>query len=177
MDKMKSNIEFFFWYLSFSSIIIFRRVLYIFKRDINEGFIKIEIDETFNKSLIKIDYFFEDLLYLELPKVGKHLKNGIIYLQTENLEFPYYFNLKTASKKEKYKIEFSPEHQLNMDSIKVQNLKKIQIETKKPSIKLKERSKIAFNKISSVELKKITINKKSIKLKHSIFNKNDYYEK
>ena len=110
--------------------------------------------------MIKIEYFFEDLLYLELPKVGKHLKNGIIYLQTENLEFPYYFTLKTASKKEKYKIEFSPENQLNMNSIKVQNLKKIQIETKKPSIKLKERSKIAFNKISSVELKKITINKK-----------------
>ena len=111
--------------------------------------------------MIKIEYFFEDLLYLELPKVGKHLKNGIIYLQTENLEFPYYFTLKTASKKEKYKIEFSPEHQLNMNSIKVQNLKKIQIETKKPSIKLKERSQLAFTKISSMELKKITINKKT----------------
>ena len=64
-----------------------------------------------------------------------------------------------------------------MNSIKVQNLKKIQIETKKPSIKLKERSQLAFTKISSMELKKITINKKTIKLKHSIFNKNDYYEK
>lgn len=173
----KNSIEKFLFYLNFIRIIIYRKVFFFFKKIKSNGYINIEVDETFNHSLIKIEYFFEDLLYLELPKVGKHLKNGIIYLQTENLEFPYYFNLKTASKKEKYKIEFSPEHQLNMDSIKVQNLKKIQIETKKPSIKLKERSKIAFNKISSVELKKITINKKSIKLKHSIFNKNDYYEK
>ena len=49
-----------------------------------------------------------------------------------------------------------------MNSIKVQNLKKIQIETKKPSIKLKERSQLAFTKISSMELKKITINKNMV---------------
>ena len=173
----KNSIEKFLFYLNFIRIIIFRKVFFFFKKIKSKGYINIEVDETFNHSLIRIEYFFEDLLYLELPKVGKHLKNGIIYLQTENLEFPYYFTLKTAGKKEKYKIEFSPENQLNMNSIKVQNLKKIQIETKKPSIKLKERSQLAFTKISSMELKKITINKKTIKLKHSIFNKNDYYEK
>lgn len=172
-----SIIRKFLEYLNFLRVIISRKILFLLKGRRSEGYIYIEVDETFNHSLIKIEYFFEDLLYVELPKVGKHLKNGIIYLQTENLEFPYYFTLKRASKKEKYKIEFSPENQLNMDSIKVQNLKKIQIETKKNSIKLREKSQLAFNKISSMELKKITINKKSIKLKHSIFNKNDYYEK
>lgn len=165
------------WQLNFLRTLIYRRIFYLFKKSKLDGFINIEIDPTFNHSLIKIEYFFEDLLYLDLPKVGKHFQNGIIYLQTENLAFPYYFILKTTSKKEKYKIEFSPEHQLNMDSIKILDIKKIQIETKKQSIKLKEKSQLAFTKISSVDMKKITINERSIKLKHSIFNKNDYYEK
>lgn len=173
----KNSIEKFLFYLNFIRIIIFRKILFFFKKIKSKGYINIEVDETFNHSLIKIEYFFEDLLYVELPKVGKHFQNGTIYLQTQNIAFPYYFIIKTTSKKEKYKIEFSPENQLNMDSIKILNLKKIQIETKKPSIKLKEKSQLALTKISSVDLKKITIKEKSIKLNHSIFNKNDYYEK
>lgn len=168
----------------FIYIIIFWRYISIplFKnRLIHNDFLNIQFDPNIKNSFLEIEFYFADLIFLQIPKLGKKIYNGKLLLNASNLEFPLKIKLRTYRgveeiiieqneapiiiKKEKFLIDSLENIQsnsisINFDQLNLQNLKIAKAKTTKERILIK-----------NVEVKDIL---KNIQISKSIFNKTDY---
>ena len=174
---MKNNIiKKLLHFLRFWRIILIRLVQFTFQKRKHKSFINIEKDEHFENSLLRIDYHFDQLLWINFPGIEKKIHNGTVYLQSENITFPYQIEVKTYSRNEKISIDFNPKNKLESEKFAIKNLKNsvFQINHHYFNFKLKKEKSLFINKPIKVNFEEIAIQKEAIKLQHSTFNKNYY---
>lgn len=155
-------------YLYFIVIINFRRLKYFFKKGNKNSYIKIEKDENFQNSIIRIDYYFEKLLWLDFPKIGKIFENGTLCIDTEKITFPYTFKVNTFSNSYKYIIEFNPNNSLNTRKIVIKKHKILKTHKQQKQLFVKNKI-IINNKIVNFNLGQLAIKNMQLKIKHSDF--------
>ena len=81
----KNSIEKFLFYLNFIRIIIFRKVFFFFKKIKSKGYINIEVDETFNHSLIRIEYF-----QYQHPYIFVFYLQSLLFYQSQKHAFDHF---------------------------------------------------------------------------------------
>lgn len=90
------------------------------KRDDSEDFFIINKDFTFSNSLLKIDFYFSNLLWVHFPNVGKKYYNGSVSLNAERIEFPFVITVKLSKGIKKYVVEKNEDGlTLNSDNYKI----------------------------------------------------------
>lgn len=159
-------------------IVIGRRVRFRFeKSNEDDDFIKVCQDHSFKNSLIKIDFYFEQLLYIDFPQIGKKIHNGRIVLNSDRLNFPYDIEIVTYNKSFQCRIEMNnASNQLISESLSVQyfdsfdrifnkiyNFKMPQLAITKPNLFDWDTANIEF-----VEKNKF------LKINHKTFKKQEY---
>lgn len=63
-------------------------------------------DNTFSNSLIQIEYYFDNLIWINFPQVGKKLNNGNISLNSDRMIFPYEITVCTKGGIKKFIIPY-----------------------------------------------------------------------
>lgn len=102
---MKYNfIPFLVQFVRTNCISIYRRLFYKKRQNETEIF-NIFRDNTFSNSLIRIEYFFDTLIWIKFPKIGKKLYNGNITLNSDRMTFPYEITVKTKRGIKKYIVQ------------------------------------------------------------------------
>lgn len=61
------------------------------------GYCCIDYDDTFADSLLRINFFYPQLIYIAIPGIGKKLYNGTITLNASKVSFPLKIDIRTAS--------------------------------------------------------------------------------
>lgn len=102
---MKYNfIPFLVQFFTTNCICIYRRLFYKKRQNETEIF-NILRDNTFSNSLIRIEYFFDSLIWIKFPKIGRKLFNGTITLNSDKLTFPYEITVRTKRGVKKYIVQ------------------------------------------------------------------------
>lgn len=159
-------------------ILIYRRFVFAFansKDSTTHDFFIIDKDFTFSNSLIKIDYHFSNLLWVNFPEVGKKFSNGSITLNSNKLQFPYIITVKLPKGLKKYVIEKEEDGLiLNSAKYKINYFKSFNILYQKKEmprrISCLVNNKFFFSKSTSSVI--IATKIKDISFKN--FNKTDY---
>lgn len=106
---MKNNYIFLLQkYISTFFLLLYRRLVFAFSNSNYsnaDDFFIIDKDFTFSNSLLKIDFHFSQLLWINFPEVGKKFSNGSITLNSNKLQFPYIITVKLPKGIRKYVIE------------------------------------------------------------------------
>ena len=91
-------------YITISYISIYRLIFYKQNHTQKEIF-NIFRDSTFSNSLIRIEYFFDTLVWINFPQIGKKLYNGNITLNSNKMNFPYEITVRTKNGIRKFIIQ------------------------------------------------------------------------
>lgn len=91
-------------YISTICISLYRIIFYKMRPHETEIF-KIFRDSTFSNSLIRVEYFFDSLIWIKFPQIGKKLFNGSVILNADIITFPYEIKVRTKHGIRKYIIQ------------------------------------------------------------------------
>lgn len=169
-------------------IIIFKRSIYYFflrKKSDSSDFITVNYDDTFSNSLIQIDFYFENLIYLSIPNLGRKLYNGTLTLNAFQGTFPLIITIKTAKGKSTYEIT-NRSHPLVFDTKKVVvdyfkshkyntlQPNRFNQDTLKNKLKILSRSKIYTRKTAKINHSTVQVKKEKLKINHTQFKTNHF---
>jgi hypothetical protein len=94
----------FITYISINCISIYRIIVYK-KRPHETEIFRIFRDSTFSNSLIRVEYFFDNLIWIKFPQIGKKLFNGSVMLNSARMTFPYEITVRTKRGVKKYMVQ------------------------------------------------------------------------
>lgn len=164
------------------NFIAFYRIVFYKKRQYETEVFNIFRDNTFSNSLIRIEYFFDSLIWIKFPKIGKKLYNGNVTLNSDRMTFPYEITVRTKTGIKKYivqKEEVQNSLHSNLYHIKEFSTFKRVIHNPNafnfPKLTLKnlifyQSPKLYFQKHKTEIANSIKINK----INHSNFNRTDF---
>lgn len=168
-------------YITISCISLYRLIFY--KRDSTTAEIfTINRDNTFSNSLIRVEYFFDNLIWINFPQIGKKLYNGNITLNSNRMIFPYEITVRTKGGIKKIIIQHEKvENSLQSDQYSVKGFSSFRRNYRnpnrfhfpKPTLKnliFYQGPKFYFKKHTTEISKNIKINR----INHIDFNTNDF---
>lgn len=181
---MKKNLLYRISEQSISQMIIFWRNLrfaFVQRTTISSDFLHCKFDNLFSNSLIEIDFYYKNLIYISVAGLKKKLYNGKLVLNARNVQFPLKISVVTGNGYFHYSIEGNSSALLfNTNKAKVADFKNQQLDLAHPYKynpspifqNLKEFSNADFYAPKNVEINKpeIRIRKKQLTINHSHFN-------
>ncbi len=166
-------------------IILWRRIRFVFKKKSSiDDYLVVNRDTTFSNSLIEVEFYFEQLIYVYFPQIGRKMYNGKISLITERMVFPYEIEVATASGKARYVIpneetlwrfsnkafEINKFQSFSLQTSQINKFKMLELALNQPNELVLDffESKVEIGAVKLKDNNKIKV------IKHKKFNKQNY---